>query len=351
MCYNYIGDIMVKISINMLSWADKVKGQGVETAYNELIDLLNKYGSNELDIVKNKGLNYDILFMHTANIGSYIKQRLTKNVTLTYVHFLPNTLIGALKIPKLFIKIYAWWVKRCYLKSDYLVVVNPSYKDEMVKLGFDKNKVFYIPNYVSNDTFNVLSDELKKKYRKEYGYTEDDFIVVSTGQLHKGKGVLDFIKLAKENPDIKFLWVGGFNFGKYMEGYKEIKKVYDNPYPNIRFTGVVDRSIVNILCNISDVFFLPSYYESFALVALEAALTNKPIILRDIDTYKDIYFDNVLYGKNNNDFIKYILKLKKDKKFYNKCVENSKKIKEYYSDKKIYDKWIKLYKTIVNKRR
>lgn len=337
---------MSKISINMLSVADLVKGQGVETAYNELINLLNKYGKDELNIVKNKGLNYDILFMHTANLGSYIKQRLTKKVTLTYVHFLPNTLDGALKIPKLFMKIYAWWIKRCYLKSDYLVVVNPSYIDEMIKLGIDKNKIFYIPNYVSNDSFNVLSDELKKKYRKEYGYKDDDFIVVSTGQLHKGKGVLDFIKLAKENPNIKFLWIGGFNFGKYMEGYNEIKKVYDNPYPNIKFTGVIDRNVVNILCNISDVFFLPSYYESFALVALEASLTNKPIILRDLDTYKGIYFDNVIYGNNNDEFIKYILKLKNDKKFYNKYVEKSKKIREYYSDNKIYDKWIKLFKTI-----
>ena len=31
----------------------------------------------------------------------------------------------------------------------------------------------------------------------------------------------------------------------------------------------------------SDVFFLPSYYESFGLVTLEASMTEKPIILRD----------------------------------------------------------------------
>ena len=340
---------MEKISINMLSWADKVKGQGVGTAYSELINLLNKYGSNKLSIVKNKGLNYDILFMHTENIGSYLKQRLTKNKTLTYVHFLPNTLDGALKLPKLFMNIYAWWVKKCYLKSDYLVVVNPTYIDEMIKLGYNKDNIFYIPNYVSKTNFYVLSDKDKLKYREKYGYTKDDFIVVSIGQLHKGKGVLDFIKLAKENKDIKFLWVGGFNFGKYMDGYKEIKKVYDNPYPNIKFTGVIDRDEVNILTNIANVFFLPSYYESFALVALEASLTEKPIILRDLDTYKNIYFDNVIYGKNNNDFIKDIRKLKDNNKEYIKYQNKSKKIGEMYSDKIIFDKWINLFEKIVKK--
>ena len=223
---------MRKISINMLSIADKIKGQGVETAYNELVSILNKYGKKDLEIVKNKGLKYNILHMHTVDLMSYIKQRLSKGISLTYVHFLPNTLDGALRMPKLFLNVYSWWVKKCYLKSDYLVVVNPSYKEEMIKLGFNKNKIFYIPNIVSPSIFNVLDNDLKKKYRKKYNYSEEDFIVISVGQLHKAKGVIDFIKVAKENPDIKFIWVGGFSFGKFMEGYKEIKKVYDNPPKN-----------------------------------------------------------------------------------------------------------------------
>lgn len=339
---------MGKISVNMLSVADIVKGHGVETAYNELVHLLEKYGKNDLNIVKNKGEDYDVLHLHTVDPVGYIKQKMTKSTTLTSVHFLPNTLDGALKIPRVFSNIYAWWVKKIYLDSDYLVVVNPNYVDEISKLGVDKSKIFYIPNVVSNDSFYVISEKDKDRFRKKYGYKKDDFIVVSVGQLHKGKGVLDFIKVAKENPDIKFLWVGGFNFGNVMEGYDEIKEVYDNPPKNLRFTGIVDRKEVNILCNISDVFFLPSYYESFALVALEASHTEKPIILRKLDTYKKIYYDNVLYGKNNEEFIKYIRMLKEDKKFYNNAVKMTKKINKMYTEKEIYKKWLKLYKTISN---
>lgn len=339
---------MKKISVNMLSIADTVKGHGVETAYNELINILKKYGSNDLEIYKNKGLDCDILHLHTPDPVSFFKQRLTKNNTLTYVHFLPNTLEGTLKMPKSFLDIYAWWVKNIYLKSDYLVVVNPTYVEEMIKLGFNKDKIFYIPNIVSTDNFFVMPDKKCNQYRKKYGYKDDDFIVISVGQLHKGKGVFDFIKLAKENPDIKFIWVGGFNFGNMMEGYKKIKEVYDNPPLNLRFTGVIERDEVNIFCNISDVFILPSYYESFALVALEAANTEKPIILRYLDTYKDIYFDNVLYGKNNKEFNEYIRRLKEDKKLYKEYVNKTKNIKKIYNEKEIYKKWLNLYKTIVS---
>lgn len=340
---------MTKISVNMLSIATLIKGQGVETAYNELIGLLEKYGKKDLEIVKNKGINYDILHMHTCNPMSFIKQRLTKRKTLTYVHFMPNTLNGAIRMPKLFLKVYAWWVKLCYLKSDYLVVVNPVYISELKNLGYDENKIFYIPNFVSSDNFNVISDKSKKNYRKKYNYKDSDFIVVSVGQLHKGKGVLDFIELANDNPDIKFLWIGGFNFGALMEGYDEVKKVYDNPPSNLKITGVIDRKEVNILCNISDVFLSPSYYESFALVALEAAHTEKPLILRDLPTYKDIYFDNVLYGNDNADFIKYIRKFKENDDFYKEYVEKSRKIKKLYGEEEIYNKWLELYKNISNK--
>ena len=337
---------MRKISINMLSIADKIKGQGVETAYNELISILNKYGKKDLEIVKNKGLKYNILHMHTVDLMSYIKQRLSKGISLTYVHFLPNTLYGALRMPKLFLNVYSWWVKKCYLKSDYLVVVNPSYKEEMIKLGFNKNKIFYIPNIVSSSIFNVLDNDLKKKYRKKYNYSEEDFIVISVGQLHKAKGVIDFIKVAKENPDIKFIWVGGFSFGKFMEGYKEIKKVYDNPPKNLKFTGVIDRCEINILCNISNIFFSPSYYESFGLVILEAANTETPLLLRNLDTYKEIYYDNYLKGNNNKEFTNIIRNLKDDKKLYNEYKSKSRNIKKIYNEEVIYKKWLKLYKNI-----
>lgn len=336
----------MRISVNMLSIADTVKGQGVETAYNELIKLLNKYGKDDIEVVKNKGLNYDILHLHTSNPMGYIKQRLSKHTSLTYVHYMPNTLNGALRLPKIVLNVYAWWTKRCYLKSDYLVVVNPTYVDELVKMGYRKDHIFYIPNFVSKDNFYKLNKKDILKYRKKYGFKENDFVVISVGQLHKGKGVLDFFEVAKNNPDIEFLWVGGFSFGKLMEGYDKIKKVYDNPPKNIHFTGIVDRSEVNILCNISDIFFLPSHYESFALVALEAAHTEKPLVLRNLDTYENIYYDNYYKCSTNKEFSDAIKKLKNDKKIYEEYVEKSKNLKKLYDEELIYKKWLDLYRKI-----
>ena len=52
---------MKKLTVNMLSIANTVKGQGVETAYNELTNLLDKYGKDDIKYVVNKGLGYDVM--------------------------------------------------------------------------------------------------------------------------------------------------------------------------------------------------------------------------------------------------------------------------------------------------
>ena len=43
-----------KIKINMLSMADSVDGQGVGSAYLELMKLLNEDGKNDFEIFLNK---------------------------------------------------------------------------------------------------------------------------------------------------------------------------------------------------------------------------------------------------------------------------------------------------------
>jgi 1,2-diacylglycerol-3-alpha-glucose alpha-1,2-galactosyltransferase len=259
---------------------------------------------------------------------------------------MPDTLDGILRIPKVFRNFYAWWIKKSYMKSDYLVVVNPISIEKLSKMGYPKEKIFYVPNFVSNKTFYNMTNNDIKMNRRKYGYKDDDFIAIGVGQLHKGKGVLDFIKCAKENPDIKFIWVGGFPFGKLMEGYNEIKKVYDNPPENLRFTGIVPHEEVNALCNISDIFFFPSFCENFPLVVIEASNTGKPLLLRSIEEYEGIYFDKYLKGNSVDEFNKLLRKLKTDKKLYKQYQKYSKDLANYYSEDNICKMWIDLYKKI-----
>lgn len=42
----------------------------------------------------------------------------------------------------------------------------------------------------------------------------DKFVIVGDGQVQERKGVDDFAKLAEANPDIQFIWAGGFHLAK-----------------------------------------------------------------------------------------------------------------------------------------
>ena len=71
-----------KIKINMLSMADSVDGQGVGSAYLELMKLLNEDGKNDFEIFLNKGTKYDIIHAHTVEPRNYLKLKFSKNPTV-----------------------------------------------------------------------------------------------------------------------------------------------------------------------------------------------------------------------------------------------------------------------------
>ena len=198
----------------MLSMADSVDGQGVGSAYLELMKLLKEDGKDEFEILLNDKIkNSDIIHAHTVEPRNYFKMKRAKVPTVAYVHFLPDTLDGSIKLPKFAFKIFKKYVISFYKKADHLVVVNPIFKKDMVKAGLIEDKITYIPNFVSKEKFYKMSDKEIKELRKKYDIKDKEFVVLGAGQVQNRKGVLDFVDVAKKLPDIKFIWAGGFSFG------------------------------------------------------------------------------------------------------------------------------------------
>ena len=339
---------MDKIRVNMLSSADKVAGQGVGSAYLELVKLLKAKGKDTFDIQINKSIKgSDIIHCHTVDLGNYFKMKKAKVPTIAYVHFLPDTLDGSIKLPKFAFNIFKKYVIKFYKTADHLVVVNPIFINDLVKAGLDENKIEYIPNFVSKEEFYKKDDIDKRKIRKEFKLNDKDFIVLGAGQVQTRKGVLDFVKVAEKLPDIKFIWAGGFSFGAITDGHKELKKVMENPPKNVKFLGIIPREKMNDLFNAADLLFVPSYNELFPMTILEACSTNTPLLLRDLELYEDILFKKYIKGSNNDEFAEAITKYKEDKKLYKEQVENSKFISNYYSEDNIYKIWEKFYKGLI----
>lgn len=334
-----------KLRITMYSSADKVSGQGVGSAYLEQVDLLREEASDLFEIAINDWFKpADIKHFHTIDPGFMIPMLDKKTVKIAYCHFLPDTVIdGSINMPAAFQPIASKYIINFYKLADRLVVVNPNFKPDLVRYGIPENKIYYIPNYVSKEVFHTLGEESRIEERKKYGIKEDAFVVIGAGQVQTRKGVIDFCQTAQMCPDIEFVWAGGFSFGIITDGYEELKRLMANPPENVHFIGIVERSEMVKVYNMADVLFMPSYNELFPMTILEAVNLHIPIVLRDLDLYKDILFGHYMAGENNEQFAQLLESLKNDPDLYKKQEEQSAAISEYYSKEHVASMWRKFY--------
>ncbi|MFW6022055.1 MAG: glycosyltransferase family 4 protein [Halanaerobiaceae bacterium] len=336
-----------EIKISMLSSAEKVEGQGVASAYREQVNLVKELPS-KFTVIFDKILNMDIVHFHTIDLKHYLSIPLVKikGATVGYVHFLPETIEGSLKLPEPVKYIFYKYIINFYRSMDYLVTVNPYFIEKLVECGISKEKIFYIPNFVSEELFYPLDSNQIKKEKKDLKLPSEKFIVLGVGQVQNRKGVMDFVNTARRLPEVQFIWVGGFSFGKISDGYKKLKKVVDNPPMNVRFTGIVPRNTMNIYFNIADLLFLPSYNELFPMSILEAMNCHTPLLLRDIPIYKDILNGYYLSAGSINGFIHIIKSLIFDKSYYNLARKKSMAGKEYYSREHVLEMWNEFYQKV-----
>ena len=167
------------LTINMLTRADSVKGQGVMSATEEQINLVTE-GLKGYNVVVNQLKIADINHIHTINPDFLFKSFLNnkKQPTIASVHFLPETLEKSISLPKPIKKLFYKYVLSFYKQADYLVTVNPRFIDDLENYGVDRSKVTYIPNFVSRETFYKITDQSKADLRKKFGLNPVQFTVV-----------------------------------------------------------------------------------------------------------------------------------------------------------------------------
>lgn len=340
-------------TIRMYSKADMAKGHGVLSAHDEQVALVKNYLSDTLQVIEQENSPCTLNHFHTINpdflfhalIG---KCRGSKNIG--YVHFLPETLENSIHLPKPIQWLFYKYVLFFYRRMDALVTVNPYFIDVLESTyHFPRSKVTYIPNVVSAKHFYPMPVNKRYKARLHFHLSLDSFIVLCVGQLQKRKGVLDFVEMAKQMPEIQFVWAGDFSFGKISQDYSQIKEVVANPPANVKFLGLIEHEEMNLLYNACDMMMLPSYEELFPMTVLEAMQCELPILVRQLELYDDILFDYVQYANSTESFVACIRKLATNVKFYQHCCKCSKAGATEYSEENVAMKWREFYSKMSHK--
>lgn len=339
---------MKEYTLNMLSRAEQVKGQGVLSAYEEELNLIRgrlDTADFKLKVTVNAHTAGDITHIHTLNPEFFLQipWLKTKGVTVASVHFLPETVEKSLNLPPVCRKVFYDYMIQFYKSVDYLMTVNPAFIPKLGNYGIDTTKVTYIPNYVSGKMFSAVNQQEKQRLRQEYGIDQNKFTVVCAGQLQTRKGVLEYARLAQALPQMQFVWAGDFAFGSMSDGHKEIEHLLKEHTPNLFFTGLVQREKMPQIYQMGDVMLLPSFDELFPMTVLEAMSCGIPILLRDLELYEGILQGYYLKASDNEGFAEQLKALSENPQYYHQALRMSHKGDVFYSEEHVLSMWREFY--------
>jgi glycosyltransferase involved in cell wall biosynthesis len=210
-----------------------------------------------------------------------------------------------------------------------------------------------IPNGVDFEVYAKVRNEGLSSFRYKFALPEEK-IVLFVGRLVYEKGVhvlVNAIPKVLRKANAKFIIVGN---GYMKEQLSNIVKSMGVAH-KVMFTGFVDDETLRKLQNCADVSVVPSLFEPFGIVALEAMAAKSPIIVSDTGGLSEIVEHDItgvkVYPENPDSLAWGITKVLLDENYANWIKSNAyKKIQEKYNwdiiaqqTKSVYESILKEY--------
>jgi glycogen synthase len=166
--------------------------------------------------------------------------------------------------------------------ADLIVTVSYAMKDELIQLGFPRDKIKVSYNGVDPQKYNpqTVTPDQTRKIRERYGLKEGDLMILFLGRLVGVKGVDKLIMamphILTKYPKAKLVIVGVGDLQEYLQNLVRMIKM--DEYVRFRFDFIPEeeRILHYAAC---DVAAFPSLYEPFGIVALEAMSMEKPVVV------------------------------------------------------------------------
>jgi len=308
--------------LNSISkWLSFKNAGGMGTQVPILADRLQKKGI-PVDIDGTD--SYDILHVHNPLplvLPAIKKAKKAKIPVVLHARHLPELVKGGFKFQGIIHPIFNHYSRWLYNQADVVICATPYVERWMHNNGITTNTIV-IPNGVDNHQF-AYDTAARQKFRASHNCL-DSCVVFSVGLLIPRKGVHDFIAVANMLADeerYRFFWVGSSEPG--------LERVdTSNAPPNMRFMGHIPFSAMKEIYSGGDIFLFPTYAESYGNVLFEAAASERALIIRDIEIYKDLFDHrtNCLKGVTPSDFVSYIRTVVSDTSLCNTLKKNAKKL-------------------------
>lgn len=181
--------------------------------------------------------------------------------------------------------------RRVVAGADRVVAFTPHERDALVRYyGADPDRVAVVPCGVDTSLFRPLNP---LHARKALGL-DGQGVLLFVGRLEPLKGVellLQAVALLDGREGVRVLIVGGGPHpGVAVNGLRDLACSLGIA-PRVEFVGSVPHASLPLYYSAADALVLPSYYESFGLVALEAMACGTPVVAARVGGLRSIVRD------------------------------------------------------------
>ncbi len=184
--------------------------------------------------------------------------------------------------------------------ADKVIVINKEMKDYIANFNKDiKNKIVVIYPGIGEELFVETNPKYVNQVRKKFDISGNEKILLFIGRINPMKGLEylleSLVNIEKSNSldgNIKVIIVG-FAYGSYEPYFQRLISI-SKSLNNIKvlFLNPIYGQEKLALYDLSTIFVLPSIYEPFGIVALEAMARGKPVIISSNCGIGEIINDN-----------------------------------------------------------
>lgn len=215
-----------------------------------------------------------LIHAHTWYSDGGVAYFLSKKYEIPYIITVRNTDLNIFNEKLIYLRGFG---KLFLLNAKKIIAISDIYKSKILNLKnikpYEKviaNNIITIPNGVNNYWLNEMISFKKNNLKKE------KFNILYIGKFNKNKNIYELIKsidILVEKYDVTLHIVGGG--GDYDSNVMGLI----NKNKNLIFYGQIsDKNQLRSIFEKCDIFAMPSKYETFGLVYIEAMLQGLPIL-------------------------------------------------------------------------
>ena len=244
---------------------------------------------------KYNNLQYDLIFSHywlSALAGAYLQQRWhVPHITMFHTLGAVKDAIKegtylALDEDELGLRIETerGLVQKCH----HIIAPTVKEKEALIRhYDASSEKISVVPCGVNLEQFKVLD---KTRARQYLGFSNDK-IILFVGRIDPLKGIDKLIKALpylRNIQGLRLLVIGGGEHSQHE--IEQLRKLACNLkiQKSVTFLDLVRHEQLPYFYSAADVCVVPSYYESFGLVALESLACGTPVVATDVGDFKSI---------------------------------------------------------------